>query len=117
MKLIKLVMGATMGLGLLSAQEIPLKISTKTSYLHKANDALSVGLGGIGAATFADDYSLFHNAGKYVFLKEQLAKSHGLINHSNGIAISNSYFFSGQTNYTALSGGGLITNFMACPIN
>ena len=89
------------------------KNSTKNSPLYTPSDASAVGLGGAAVATSPDDYSIFHNAGKYIFLKDHLALKAGLINYSNGISLSNGYFQSSDQNYTSLSAGGLITKFMA----
>lgn len=94
----------------LFAQE---KTSTHYSPIFSANDAKSIALGGLGVATLPDDFSLFHNAGKYIFLTDELAAKNNLIYHIGGVGFSNTYFPSVNLNHTTLSAGTLVTPFMA----
>ena len=94
------------------SQEI-LKPSTYPTVLFQTTDAKSVSMAGLGVATSADEYSVFHNPAKFIFLKEDNAKFYQLINYSNAIAFSNVYYLGPEINHTNLSGGVRITKFMA----
>lgn len=86
--------------------------------LHQKNifnspDANSQSLSGVGAATLADEFSVLHNAGKWIFLKKTLAKKNELINFQNSFALANGTFWRAGYNQTALFGGGEINPFFA----